>query len=117
VEYLLLCCIDEERWESLPESQRAEIMQEYDRVIGDVARSGRHLGSARLRPSSTATTVRQRHGRPVITDGPFAETREQLGGYHLVECENLDEAIALAARIPSLRAGGSIEVRPVLPRP
>jgi hypothetical protein len=53
----------------------------------------------------------------VITDGPFAETREQLGGYHLVECENLDEAIALAARLPSLRAGGSIEVRPVLPRP
>ena len=114
MKYLLLCCIDEERWASLPESQRTEIMQEYDRVLGDVARSGRHLGSARLRQSSTATTVRQRNGRPVITDGPFAETREQLGGYHLVECENLDEAIALAARIPSLRAGGSIEVRPVL---
>jgi hypothetical protein len=117
VKYLLLCCIEEARWETLPESQRAEIVRGDDQLMGQVARSGRHLAGARLRGSATATTVRRRNGRLVIADGPFAATDEQVGGCHLVECENLDEAIAIAARLPSLRAGGSIEVRPVLEEP
>ena len=71
-------------------------------------------GSERLRPEATATTVRVRDGKTLTTDGPFAETREQLGGYYLIEAKNLDEATAIAARIPSARIG-SIEVRPIWP--
>jgi hypothetical protein len=80
-------------------------------------KSGHYVGGARLGASSTATTVRSRNGRPIITDGPFAETKEQLGGYHLVDCRDLDEAIAIAMRIPTLRVGGSVEVRPLDPVP
>ena len=73
----------------------------------------RFRGGGQLHPTAAATTVRMRHGKLVCTDGPFAETKEQLGGYHLVECHDLDEAMAIAARIPTLHAGGAIEVRPV----
>ena len=114
MQYLLMCCIDEDRWNALPEARREEIMREYARVLEDADRSGRHVASARLRPSSSATTLRERDGRPVVTDGPFAETKEQFGGYHVIECADLDEALAFAARIPTLPAGGVIEVRPVL---
>ena len=88
-------------------------MREYGEFQREIERSGHHRFGAKLGSSSTATTVRERNGKPVITDGPFAETKEQLGGYHLVECANLDEAIAIARRIPTLAAGGSIEVRPL----
>lgn len=114
MQYLLMSCFDEERWAAIPESQRDEIMQEYAKLVQATLKSGHYQAGAQLRQSSTATTVREKNGKAVITDGPVAETREQLGGYHLVECKDLDEAIAIAARIPTLRAGGSIEVRPVL---
>jgi len=111
--YLLLCCFDEKRWKEIPESKRGGIMREYGELLQSLDRSGRHLASAQLQSSSTATTVRGRNGKPVITDGPFAETKEQLGGYHLVECKDLDEAISIAKRIPTIPFGGTVEVRPL----
>jgi len=112
--YLLLCCFDEKRWEAIPESQRNGIMREYGELLQSLDTSGQHLASAQLQSSSTATTVRGRNGKPVITDGPFAETKEQLGGYHLVECKDLDEAISIAKRIPTIPYGGTVEVRPLV---
>jgi hypothetical protein len=113
MQYLLMCCIDEELWARLPDSRKGPLMQEYEALLQALAQRGQLRASAKLRPSSTSTTLRERNGKPVVTDGPFAETKEQLGGYHLVECEDLDEALAIAARIPTVRVGGSIEVRPV----
>ena len=113
MQYLLLCCFDEKQWEKIPESQRDGIMREYGELMQSLDKSGHHLASAKLQSSLTATTVRGRSGKPVITDGPFAETKEQLGGYHLIECKDLDEAISIAKRIPTIPFGGSIEVRPL----
>lgn len=113
MQYLLMCCFDEDLWARLPDTQRDEVMQRYGELHRDLVGSGRYCGGARLESSSTATTVRERNGKPLITDGPFAETKEQLGGYHLVECKDLDEAISIAQRIPTLRVGGSVEVRPL----
>jgi hypothetical protein len=111
--YLLLCCFDEERWEAIPESQRGRIMREYGELLQVLDKSGQHLASAKLQSSSAATTVRGRNGKPVVTDGPFAETKEQLGGYHLIECRDLDEALSIAKRIPTIPFGGAVEVRPL----
>ena len=113
MQYLLMCCFDEKQWENLPEAQREGIMREYGELVRDLVKSGHHLAGAKLRSTSTATTVRGKNGKPAIVDGPFAETKEQLGGYHLVECKNLDEAISIAKRIPTLPFGGTVEVRPV----
>jgi len=115
MQYMLMCCFDEERWARLPESQKAEIMQEYDRLLQEIGMSGQLRASVKLQPSSTSATVRAKNGKPVVTDGPFAETKEQLGGYHVVECKDFDEAISIAGRIPTVRVGGSIEVRPFDP--
>ena len=111
--YLLMCCIDEARWTGLPESERAQVMKEYGELQRNLVGTGCYRGGGRLESVSTATTVRERNGRPIITDGPFAETKEQLGGYHVVDCKDLDEAIAIALRIPTLRVGGAVEVRPL----
>jgi hypothetical protein len=117
MQYLLMCCIDERLWEGLPEAERGRVMQDYGAWMRGLEESRQHLASAQLRPSSTATTIRMKDGRPVITDGPFAETKEQLGSYHLVECRDLDEAISIARRIPALRVGSTVEVRQVEPAP
>jgi hypothetical protein len=109
--YLLLCCINEKHWEAIPETQRDRIMQKYGELLQSLDRSGHHLSSARLQPTAVATTVRGKNGKPVVTDGPYAETKEQLGGYHLVECASRDEAIAIAKRIPTIPFGGAVEVR------
>jgi len=109
--YLMLCCFDEKRWEAIPEPQRGGIMREYGEFLQSLDRSGQHLASAKLQPSATAATVRGRNGKPAVTDGPFAETKEQVGGYHLVECKDLDEAISIAKRIPTIPHGGTVEVR------
>jgi hypothetical protein len=108
-----MCCFDENTWSKMPEAQKSNIMKEYGNVIQGLVKSGHFRGGAKLHPTSSATTIRAKNGKPVITDGPFAETKEQFGGYHLVECKDLDEAISIAARIPTLPAGGAIEVRPV----
>ena len=113
MQYMLMCCVDEELWARVPEAQRGKIMREYEELIQAIEKSGHLRASVKLGPSSTSTTVRERDGKTVITDGPFAETKEQLGGYHVVECKDLDEAISIAVRIPTLRVGGSIDVRPV----
>jgi hypothetical protein len=113
MQYLLLCCFEESRWAGLPQDRRDEIMREYRAVLGDLSSSGHYLAGAKLEPCAAATTLREREGKPIMTDGPYAETKEQLGGYHLVECRDLDEALAIARRIPTLGAGGAIEVRPL----
>jgi hypothetical protein len=110
----LMCCIDEHRWEALPAPRREKIMEEYGTFIAGIKSSGHYLAGAKLDRSSHAVTVRQKNGKPVITDGPFAETKEQLGGYQLVECRDRDEAVAFAMRIPTLDVGGTVEVRALL---
>ena len=114
MQYLLMCCFDEAQWAKLPDSQRARIMDEYGKLVYALKTSGQLLAGAKLDESASAVTVREKNGKPVITDGPFAETKEQLGGYHLIDCQNQDEAIAIALRIPTLPIGGSIEVRPLV---
>jgi hypothetical protein len=109
-----MCCFNEAQWAKLPESQRANIMEEYGKLIYELKQSGRLLAGAKLDQSGSAVTVREKNGKPVTTDGPFAETKEQLGGYHLIECRDRDEAVAIALRIPTLPVGGSIEVRQLL---
>ena len=113
MQYLLMCCFDEKAWERIPESRRDGIMQEYGAWIQSAAHDGHYVSGGKLKPTASSTTLRAENGKPVITDGPFAETREQLGGYHVLECKDLDEALALAGRIPTLAAGGTIEVRPL----
>ena len=114
MQYMLMCCFDEARWAKLPDAERGRIMGEYGTFLHELKTSGRLLSGAKLDQHESAVTVRARNGEPVITDGPFAETKEQLGGYHLIECKDRDEAVSVALRIPTLAAGGTVEVRPVL---
>jgi hypothetical protein len=113
MQYLLMCCFEEKKWDAIPESQRESIMRDYGNVVQGLVESGQYLAGAKLRPVTAATSVRARNGKPVISDGPFAETKEQLGGYHLIDCRDLDEAISIAKRIPTLPFGGVVEVRPI----
>ena len=112
MKYMLLIYHDEQAWDGLTEQERQNIYAEYGQFTQEIIASGHHLGGFELHPISTATSVRVRDGQHLATDGPFAETKEQLGGYYLIEAGNLDEAIGIAARIPSARVG-AIEVRPV----
>jgi hypothetical protein len=114
MKYMLMCCFNESSWAKLPQSQRDQIMGEYGALIESWAKDGILDSGAKLEQCSGAVTVRQTDGPPRATDGPFAETKEQLGGYHVVECANRDEAIALAGKIPTLPAGGAVEVRAVV---
>jgi hypothetical protein len=97
----------------MSEAERQKIYGEYGQFGQQLKSDGQFLAGSQLQPTSTATSVRVRDGKRLVTDGPFAETREQLGGYYLVDAKNLDEAIGIAARIPSARIG-TIEVRPVV---
>ena len=114
MQYLLLIHDEEGVWENMPEEQRHEIYGQYMTYTNELRESGALVGANQLQPTATATTVRVRDGEQVVTDGPFAETKEQLGGYYLIEVESVDEAIEWAAKIPSAQLG-SIEVRPVVP--
>ena len=113
MQYLLLIYDDETVWTRMSEAERGRYMNEYVEFTRSIRESGHFRAGDALQPVSTATSVRVRDGKTLTTDGPFAETREQLGGYYLVEAANLDEALAIAARIPSARLG-TIEVRPVM---
>ncbi len=113
MQYMLMCLFDEKRWLNLTDAERAGIMEDYAAFSQAIVRSGHHRSSAKLQPTSSATTLKRQGGKLLTLDGPFAETKEQLGGYHVVECENLDEAIELAGRIPTLGAGGVVEIRPL----
>lgn len=113
MQYMLMCCFDEKQWEAIPEAQRDGIMREYGEVVESLVERGHYVAGGKLQSSQAATTVRGRNGKPTVTDGPFAETKEQLGGYHLIECRDLDEAISIARRIPTIPFGGAVEVRPL----
>ena len=112
MEYLLLIYGPESAWATMSEETRGALYKEYYEFTESIRQSGHYKGGNPLQSVTTATTVRVRDGKTVTTDGPFAETREQLGGYYLVEAANLDEATGIAARIPGARLG-SIEVRPI----
>src|SRR5579885_445253 len=112
MQYLLLIYHNEAEASARGEAAAAAMHQEYGAFTQSIVKSGNFKAGDALQPTSTATTVRVRNGKVRTTDGPFAETREQLAGYYLVEAKDLDEATALAARIPSAREG-SIEVRPI----
>ena len=112
MKFMLLIYHDEATWDALTDSERQEVYREYRELIQELEPKGAYLVGDELQPISTARTVRVREGKPIITDGPFAETREQLGGFFLIEAADANEANAIAARIPSARMG-SIEVRPV----
>ena len=116
MQYLLLIYDNEKTWADMPQEESGRLFGEYMQFTKDIKASGNYLGGEALQPISTATTVRVRGGKTSKTDGPFAETREQLGGYYLIEAKDLDEATAIAARIPSAKIG-SIEVRPIMPTP
>jgi hypothetical protein len=114
MQYLLLIYNNEQSWGDLSEAEAGAMTSDYRTFTESIAKSGHYKGGNALQPTKTATTVRVRDGKRQTTDGPFAETREQLGGYYLVDAKDLDEAIGIAARIPGARTGG-IEVRPVMP--
>jgi hypothetical protein len=114
--YLLAIYGDEQLFAEATEADTAAMIAAYDSFTKDIVDRGLFQAGEALQPSSTATTVRVRDGRTLTTDGPFAETKEQLGGYYVVDCKDLDEAIEVAARIPGA-SSGSIEVRPVMEFP
>lgn len=110
MQYLLLIYGDEQAWS---ESERADCYAESTELAHELHSEGKFLGTLPLQPVATATSVKVREGRRIITDGPFAETREQLGGFFLIQAKDLDEAIAIAARIPGARKG-TVEIRPAV---
>jgi hypothetical protein len=112
MQYLLMIYSNEAEYAKIDEATRQKVTAEYETFTKSIIQSGNFKAGDRLRPVSTATTVRVRDGKTLTTDGPFAETREQLGGYYLIEAKDLDTALSIAARIPSARYG-SIEVRPI----
>jgi len=116
MQYLLMIYADESRMKDVTPADREAMYVEYRALTDSLIKSGHMRAGDALQPTSTATTVRVRDGKTLTTDGPFAETKEQLGGYYLVEAKDLDEATKLAARIPGARQG-SIEVRPVMQLP
>jgi len=116
MKYLLLIYENEKAFEGIPEAEQGKIFQEYMDYSKGILKSGNYIAGEALQPIATATTVRVKNGKTLTTDGPFAETKEQLGGFYMVEAKDLDEAIKLAAGIPASRTG-SIEVRPIMPTP
>jgi hypothetical protein len=110
MKYMLLVYLDEN---AMNETERADCYAKSAQLAQDIHANGQYLDASPLHPTSMATSVRIREGRKIVTDGPFAETREQLGGYYLIEGKNLDEAIRIAERIPGAR-WGTVEIRPVM---
>ena len=110
MKYMLLIYLDEL---ALSDTERLECYVESTQLARQIKSSGQYLAANPLHPTSTATSVRVRDGKRLVTDGPFAETREQLGGYFLIDAKDLDEAIGIAARIPMARKG-TVEIRPVI---
>ena len=113
MKYLCLIYDDEKKLGAMPKNESDAFMGEYFAFTEGIKKSGQYVGGEALQPVQTATTVRVRNGKISTTDGPFAETKEQLGGYYLIEAKDLNEAIQVAQKIPSARTG-SIEVRPVV---
>ena len=112
MKYMLLVHHDEESFGKRPETERREMLEESVQLAQQLHASGQYLGAAPLHRSRETTCVRVREGKPIVVDGPFAETREQVGGYLLINAKDLDDAISIAARIPGARIG-TVEIRPV----
>lgn len=110
--YMLLCYDDADYWEQAGEAIHGEAMQEAVQLTHEINAKGQYLTAAPLHPVSTATSIRVRDGKRIVTDGPFAETREILGGFYLIDVPDLDEAIRIAERHPGARVG-TVEIRPV----
>ncbi len=111
--YILMIYANEADWTTKSEAEMAPIMSEHARLEQDLRKAGQYRGCGGLAPTASATTVRLEGDKPVVTDGPYAETREQFGGYYLIDVKNLDEALSVAARIPGV-GNRAVEVRPVL---
>ena len=114
MKYTLLLYGDESRWASMTPEESAEDMQRWGAFYEELMASGAYLAGEGLDATASAVTVRIEDGEAVHTDGPFAETREQLGGFYLLECPDLDAALGWAAKVPDLGEGGCVEVRPVM---
>lgn len=112
MQYMLLIYGDEKAWFGMPEAEMKKGYQAYMDFTDDIVKSGCMRGGSELKPVSTATTVRVKNGKAVMTDGPFAETKEQLGGYYIIDVPTLDDALAWAAKCPGAWHG-SVEVRPL----
>jgi hypothetical protein len=113
MKYMLLVYLNEQ---ALSESERQECYVKSARLAQEIHSSGKYLDASPLHPVATATSIRVREGKRLVTDGPFAETREQLGGFYLINAKDLDEAIGIAERIPAARFG-TVEIRPVMEIP
>ncbi len=116
MKYALLIYADETGWDTAPEEEKASVYKAYDDFANEAVGRGLMRGGEELNSTATATTVRVRDGETLVSDGPFAETKEQLGGFFLLECKDMDEAIEMAAKIPGAKTG-TIEVRPCLEHP
>ena len=113
MKYLCLIYDDEKKWDQMAKAEAESMMGEYFQFTGDIKKSGHYVAGEALQLTQTATTVRIRQGKVSTTDGPFAETKEQLGGFYLIDARDLNDAIQVASRIPSVKTG-SIEVRPIM---
>jgi hypothetical protein len=113
MKYMLLIYMHEQ---AMTEPERADCYVESTKVANDLHAAGQYVAASPLQPAATARNVRLREGKRIVTDGPFAETREQLGGFYLIDVKDLDEAIAIAARLPPAKKG-TVEIRPVLELP
>jgi hypothetical protein len=113
MKYLLLIYQDETVWQKMPRAELEKMYGEYFAFRESIQKSGHYVGGNPLQPTTTAATVRVRNGKTAKTDGPFAETKEQLGGYYLIEARDQSDALEVASRIPGARFG-SIEVRPIM---
>ena len=113
MKYLCLIYSEESQWTKASKADGEKMMNEYNGYSESIRKSGHFLAGDGLQPTSTATTVRVRNGKTTTTDGPFAETKEQLGGYYQIEAKDLNDAIQVAAKIPGARFG-SIEIRPIM---
>jgi hypothetical protein len=110
--YLMMICSDEKQIAAASETEGSALLAEYGKFMEKMSKRGVLQGGERLQPTNTAATVQVRNGRVITSDGPFAETKEQLGGYFMVDCKDKDEAIEIASKIPGARLG-TIEVRPI----
>jgi hypothetical protein len=113
MKYAILIYDDPARLGGLDEASQGELYADYDKYAGGLAEHGQMRGGEQLSMTSV-TTLRSESGKTIVADGPFAETKEQLGGFFVIECDSLDDALEAAGRVPSLRIGGKVEVRPVI---
>ncbi|MES2392016.1 MAG: YciI family protein [Acidobacteriota bacterium] len=118
MQYMMLIHNDEKLMAAMSDETRVELVKQFGAYTESLKSSGQWLAGDRLFPNSAARTIRSKDGKPVVTDGPFAEVKEALGGYYIVEAKDIDEAVAIASRVPSIAAGfGGVEVRPIMPMP